>query len=1025
MNKKNLVPVSFHLRNFNNYIKLDLPASEIGNLTLIGRNMSGKTTLAHCFYPMLIDGSIATPSFNPAQNTNVLDKITTRNSSHDTHTFEEMLLGSGKGAMKYRTGYSYMLMRSNIRKVILGIGAHRAVGESSKPTWWFVAISKNVDDELNLVTVDENGKSLEKDKFIAANENMNFDFEVFSQVSAYQSYVAEKIYSFSDIKDLNKLANAYRLIASPILTAGNVSLTPILESLKNAQEGIDTQLIDSLAINQRELNTKKADSKKVTQAIERIDKLKKQIFWSNLNRLEELTLSPYSKNCKLRNDKLNANDRLKHELGSILQQLKKLDLNLQKSEEEFQSLEEKQNRQKIIEEQRQYMKKSIESLEKEINHFVDSKKRYEKILKELNKKQSDKKNLIAAKEEEMNGLVSLKNEIKEKFKLTLLNSLITKNDPRNLSEILGNYLNEMISLMRQYYNLENNQKNLSEDIGIVTDIQKNMDLKIDIRTKGPVVSRIRAGLREDNHEVHEEGRNKMDSHFKEFEKGKTILLQSNSDLKVFIDQKSLFEKLQKNVIKLNKIIDKIKLQNQEIKDLDKDINNLEDNKKNWEKEYKDFNLDEENEKVKTTKLQLEKLVIDPSLDEKVKKAKSYLNKYQSEKDNLSKKKNKLENDVETNELKIKELETEIEILTNSTEKNLKELAPYVINGYELETISETVNFLGKFKSKIKSYSFSDLSYKISQIIRKDSADGLDMIFEIRGHSKIARAIRGQNYLNKESLKVLSFDINEARKLMVGDESAIEKSLNQWEEGSEMALTTFAEAARYQISDQFDLIKDYNDMLDNKSKGIRLKISLKPVDIDEQVISEIRDNTLMQHSTLLDEIKRRLDRLANDLDLAEDEDTFMNKAHELLDVRQWLEFQIWIHLRHSEDGEFELIDDNFVKSGGSGAEKAQSMILPLLLVPKVILNRARASDAPHLVMFDEFADKLDPDTAKSFTKIIDQFGFNFIATMPSGAQNKVLADGVDNVAYDVISVDNKNDGKFYTNTVREALIWREA
>src|SRR5699024_6093835 len=114
----------------------------------------------------------------------------------------------------------------------------------------------------------------------------------------------------------------------------------------------------------------------------------------------------------------------------------------------------------------------------------------------------------------------------------------------------------------------------------------------------------------------------------------------------------------KNVIKLNKIIDKIKLQNQEIKDLDKDINNLEDNKKNWEKEYKDFNLDEENEKVKSTKLQLEKLVIDPSLDEKVKKAKSYLKKYQSEKDNLSKKENKLESDVETNELKIKELETE-------------------------------------------------------------------------------------------------------------------------------------------------------------------------------------------------------------------------------------------------------------------------------------------------------------------------------------------------------------------------------
>jgi len=90
---------------------------------------------------------------------------------------------------------------------------------------------------------------------------------------------------------------------------------------------------------------------------------------------------------------------------------------------------------------------------------------------------------------------------------------------------------------------------------------------------------------------------------------------------------------------------------------------------------------------------------------------------------------------------------------------------------------------------------------------------------------------------------------------------------------------------------------------------------------------------------------------------------------------------------------------------------------------MILQRAKMSDAPYWVMFDEFADKLDPETAKLFAKTIARFGFNFIATMPGGSQNKILADGVDNIAYDVIAPKNQNDGKFHRNVVRQALIWQ--
>lgn len=101
-----------------------------------------------------------------------------------------------------------------------------------------------------------------------------------------------------------------------------------------------------------------------------------------------------------------------------------------------------------------------------------------------------------------------------------------------------------------------------------------------------------------------------------------------------------------------------------------------------------------------------------------------------------------------------------------------------------------------------------------------------------------------------------------------------------------------------------------------------------------------------------------------------------------------------------------------------------MVLPLLIVPKMVLQRSNRADAPHLVMFDEFADKLDPETAKSFAKTIVNFGFSFIATMPSGAQNKLLADGVDNIVWDVMGSPQQGDGKFHLNRVQQNFIWKK-
>lgn len=100
-----LHPVDFHLRDFGQYDHLDFSASTMGNVTLLGENAVGKTTLANAFYPVLVDGSIATPSFNAAKGTETVAKDGKPHSSvRDRRTFNSMLLGWGPAPIKFAPG---------------------------------------------------------------------------------------------------------------------------------------------------------------------------------------------------------------------------------------------------------------------------------------------------------------------------------------------------------------------------------------------------------------------------------------------------------------------------------------------------------------------------------------------------------------------------------------------------------------------------------------------------------------------------------------------------------------------------------------------------------------------------------------------------------------------------------------------------------------------------------------------------------------------------------------------------------
>ncbi|MCW3777312.1 chromosome partitioning protein ParA [Levilactobacillus namurensis] len=1035
-----LRPVSFHLRNFNKYLHLDLEASAKGNLTLVGENAAGKTTLANCFFPMLVDGSIATPSFNPAKGTDRLDKTgSARNSSRESRNFDSMLLGWGPSAMLVRTGYTYMVLQSATRQVIMGLGAHRAVGEHRKPTWWFIAINPDLQTPMTLNTTDEQGNSLEKDAFIAANAAWGDQLHVFTQVEGYRSYAAEHVYGFTRLESLNQLATAYRLLASPILTAGNARFTPIQAALKNAQEGIDRHVIENVAATQRQLNQTNALHERIVRGQDRLKRLKAQIFWRNLNRFQEIILKPYSQAVTQLTHLKQQREEIQRQLQAAQQQLHHLEPLMAQADADVSHYVQAKAVQDDLKARRKSLQNEFNLLTERLQHYrrlTDRLAQQQASLQTFKDQQATLTQQQATIRQTQLEPLRAKLAAKTAGMPTLLD-VMTATDDQQLSQDLKHYLRDVARLVTQYQDIQENQQHLSEDVQIVGDMQTSLDQRIDHRAQGPLVSRFREGLHADNREVHAAGAAKMNARFDELERQRVALLRDHPDLKAYLADIHLIDALRANSHALADCLDQLATCHRQLEALAIHLKNATDQvhqtKSTLATDFRDFVMATVQADLQHLQQQLTELVLDPQIDQKLATARATFQKYRAEEQHLSQQLATYQANLTTNHQQLTTHTQALDQLTANGQAGLADLRPYASDAEPLADLTAALAFVKSHGSEVRSHSYSDLTNQIGHLIHRNDENGvdryaLDSLFEERGHDAIASAMRQQHAVERGNLgfRVVAFDLNQAQEFLATDEQAVANALAQTVSGNDVAQRAYLGAAIHQIADQYRLIDGYNDILARGVRGdqeIRLKISLAPVNVDQAVIDEACDAHLTERPALTAEVEKRLTKLASDVAIANDDDQFMDEAYQLLDIRQWSEFKIWIHRRQSPVDAFEEVDDKFVQSGGFGAEKAQAMVLPLLLVPKMILQRSRQADVPHLVMFDEFADKLDPETAKSFAQTIDHFGFNFIATMPSGAQNKVLADGVENIAYDVIAPTTQEDGRFHKNIVRPALVWQ--
>lgn len=1031
-----LVPVSFHLRNFNKYTKLDLAASQNGNLTLIGENAVGKTTLANCFYPMLIDGSIATPSFNAAKGTDKLDRTgKPRNSAQDARNFDSMLLGWGAGAMKIRTGYSYMTLRSKRRQVILGIGAQRTVGSTSQATWWFLVASTDLSQPLTVTTTDENGKSLSRAEFVAANQDLGTTLTVFDSATSYRDQVATQVYGFDDGATLSKLAAAYRLLASPILTAGNAKFTPIISALKNAQAGIDLPTISDIAESQRDVNYTNGLLDRLNSAETRLKRIKEAIFWRNLNHLEELNLNAYTDNQAHLEQQVAVRDDAQQVIDDCEHQLKLITADLQETAEYLTELRVAQAKQKVIKQTRDQLSKEIADVERRIQLYQQQVTQLEQLRQQATEIQAEQQRLTTQIKTVTDMQLSpLRAKLAQHTaNLAELRQVVTETELPDLADGLQRYIQHQRLYQTKYQGLEGQIKQGNRNVQIVSEMKTTLDGCIDQRVQGPLSGRMRDGLHLDNQTVHDDGASEMDQMVKELIKERNQLLVDHPDIKVFLAQPNLLTTLTKLRQDLAKLLKTLAQLHQQATDTaqhaeykQKEINQVQSSME------PNFDVEAQTAAVQQLKTQREALIIDPNLDNEYKVTDASYKKLQLTERHLNSKKDKKQGSRDAANRTIADYQARVDELGAQIGDALQTLRPYMPVDNVLTDADEVLDFVHANHATVKNANYTTLVDYIGKQIHHNDVDGVDLnaldtIFEERGHGAETSQMRQQRTVNEHGMTIVAFDINHAQALIKTDQANVQKKLDQLEAGNDAAQAAYVAAAVERIDRQYRLIDEYNQMLNQGAKqaeSIKLKITLTPAEVSDMVIAEARNPRDEKRVALTAEVRRRLNKLANDLDVAGDEDAFMAEAATLLDTRQWSEFKVFIKRRQNQEDEYEEVNDKFVQSGGSGAEKAQAMVLPLLLVPKMVLNQSSVSDAPYLVMFDEFADKLDPETAKSFARTIANFGFNFIATMPSGAQNKILADGVDNIAYDVIAPKNQQPGKFYKNMVRPALIWQK-
>lgn len=277
----------------------------------------------------------------------------------------------------------------------------------------------------------------------------------------------------------------------------------------------------------------------------RLAKLKKDIFWGNLNYLDQLALKDYSATQQRLTTAETKLDEAHRIIEDCEQQLVTVQRGLQDALENLNALREQQAVQKTIKAQRQQLQDMIANLNQrlatyqaqlqQIDETRQRVKSYQQQIEQVDAQQATLKT---------EALSPLRAKLDQySANLSELREVMTAIDLDELVSQLRHYVRQQKDYQKQYQGLVKQIEQGSQDVQIVTKMKGQMDQAIDQHAQGPLSGRLRDSLHQDNHQIHDDGASEMDQRVKQIIAQRDQLVAAHPDLAALLKTPDLLAEL--------------------------------------------------------------------------------------------------------------------------------------------------------------------------------------------------------------------------------------------------------------------------------------------------------------------------------------------------------------------------------------------------------------------------------------------------------------------------------------------------
>ncbi|GAX02843.1 chromosome segregation ATPase [Secundilactobacillus pentosiphilus] len=1054
---KTLTPICYSLRNFNHYHNLDLKPLDNGNLALVGINTVGKTMLVNCFFPMLINGLTKKPSFNTAPGMEDVDKkIKQHDNSKQVRTFETMILGM-TNPQPERTGYSYVILRSKKRTVVLGVGAHVNQGFPKRTKKWFFVIEGNSKDDLRPITLKDDVEeqpnkfipSLDRDEFIDQNqvkfgEKFNsFIAPTHNQDSEdYTNYVAAHIYG-CDKATLNQLARAYQVLMTSNLVAGSDDISPAQRALSNVQSPIPNDIITAMidkfdaqrAYEKRKKNYDEliGDPEDLTKP-GRLDQIAKAL--SELNQWSlrgELWIDYHDKNEHLTNFEHTQNE-LKTKLNQLEIQITDKQSQLDDAHHEQEDLTRKKFSQTDINSKINLQEGIICQNESNLKQNNGLQTKYRQLTTQVIHQQHDlddsKEQLAKAKKHGKEQTQSLKTDVNNYPSLA---PLLTTRDIEFIPQLnnIKKQLHTIKDTQRELANLNKRWQQANDYSRLFQSTKADLDQSI-TQTLAPLPeSKYETKLLADNAQIHQSALETVDQNGTDLLAQINQLKQTNPDWDMTTDQQQAIQTLIDSIVQIYEDVEKlahqIKQQTADVAELNNQIDQIDIDKLDKEAKSCQTTINQAKDKIR----EYEQL-IDQDLDNQITENKNVAKTLTVEIKDLNDKLAVIKNKQDETDVSQVQLTEQVADLKQQITERLKSVRPWLTQTFQEyddyakqhyvkkptsdDEKADCREQVEKFAKKIR-HLINPIYSQYQYLQNKTINDLLQAI----GLPDLALEQGEEVEQNDDNVWRTSFDVMTLKQNVI-DHMPIDQTNTLVND----ELDAYCKTVGLMILNQQAYINTINAALQqNQTKtGIKIQVDLdysqgyqdnkKTNVINPALLAEIKDAGNEEKPLFKQFIQDLLERQRKEADNKNlDELIRLEQLEKDLDYRIWSTLSVKIYSEAT--GKYEIVDNNFVSSTGSGAERSQATLILLMLIPKLILDECNKEDAPRLLFMDEFGSKFDVQNANNLLNIFKTFQFSVIITKPNNDYAVLLEDGVANRIYEIKKGDSTN-GNFPINSL---------